>query len=73
MITEFTKEEMKAIKSLQRLEKSWPKSLWLFTNGQRVYILKCGTKGERVYASGGGVDPEYVVATAELPSEGGDW
>ncbi len=83
---DLSKEEQAAIRALKRLAKKWPKSLWLFVTGT-VHVMRCGEDGERVYipiedgylrgpgesSQGGGVDPDYMVTTIKMPSDGGDW
>lgn len=70
---EITKEELSAIKALERLAKKWPDSLWLFCNGCSVHILKKNENGERVLTEGGGMDDGYVVGYVNIENDGGDW
>lgn len=76
----LSKEEKAAIASLRRLEKRWPKSLWLFSASGGLHVMKCGANGERrVLASKsgddseGGMDSSAIVATIDIPNDGGDW
>ena len=79
---EPAKEERAAINSLKRLAKRWPKTLWLFADGD-LNVMRCGADGKRAYTplvhrgmapgEGGRVDPDYLVDTVALPSDGGDW
>lgn len=77
MNIELTKEEQNAINTLQRLKKRWPKSLWLFATGLSISVMRCDENGKRVYFDGhnkdGGVNPDYVVDSIDLPNDGGDW
>lgn len=68
---ELNSEEKKAIIALQRLARSWPKTLWLFCNGSMT-ILKCDRDGKRAH-KGEGIDQDYAVGNADLPCDGGDW
>ena len=62
------------IRRLKRLEKDWPEDLWIFANGQNLYILKVGEDGERVMTGpNGGVNPDYIVVALNIPSDGGDF
>lgn len=77
---ELTLEEERAIAALKRAAKIWPKSLWLFSASGNLNIMK-KQAGERVMklgestsrSSGGGVDPNYIVDSAKIESDGGDW
>lgn len=71
---ELTDEERRAISSLKRLSKRWPKSLWVFAGGSSsecLYVLRTGENGERVTNSNGTFDQDYIVADAPWPSDGG--
>ena len=74
---ELTQAEKNAINTLHRLSKRWPKSLWLFADGNGLRVMKCGKGGERVYIQtskfDGGVDPAYMVDDIDIPNDGGDW
>lgn len=69
---ETTTEEESAITSLSRLAKKWPKSLWIFANGQGLYVLKCNSDGSRMM-DGDSIDSNAVVGCVNIPSDGGDW
>jgi hypothetical protein len=73
MDIELTKEEHNVIRSLKRLEKKWPKSLWIFADGNSLKIMKCGENGEHVICREGGMNPAYIVATININNDGGDW
>ena len=65
-------EEIKAVSQMRRLEKSWPKSLWLFSaSGSLCIMKKCN--GQRVILPHGGVDPDWEVETIKIENDGGDW
>jgi len=81
---ELTEQELKAIKSLQRVAKKWPKSLWLFSASGDLCVMKNGEDGHPVNednkicltgpGSGGGVDPNYHTGyTIDIQNDGGDW
>lgn len=76
----ITIEEEKIIKSLKRLAKKWPKSLWLFSASGTLCVMKCNKKGEQAMNQPSypgelnlGVDQEYVIDTIKIPNDGGDW
>lgn len=69
----LTDEEKKAIRSLNRLAKKWPETLWIFSGGGNAVVLKNDRFGKRAHLPGDGVDPDYVVGECRLPIEGGDW
>ena len=66
-------EEKQAIKAFKALEKIWPSSLWVFCTGGELNVLRVGNKGQRVMNHLGNVDSEQVVATFNIPNDGGDW
>jgi len=66
-------EEKRAIAALQRLEKNWPKTLWLFCNGHSISILRTGPDGVRVMNAAGTPDQDYIVESVTIPSDGGSW
>jgi hypothetical protein len=70
---ELTKEEKKAIAALKRLAKTWPKSLWLFSNGN-MSVLKFKEDGSPAYNETEEVNQDFIVASIPgIYSEGGDW
>lgn len=69
----ITPDEARAIKSLQRLAKTWPKSLWLFSASGALNVMKKGADGQRVILRNYGVDPDYSLATIKIENDGGDW
>lgn len=68
-----TAQETKAIAGLKTLAKRWPKSLWLFSASGTLCVMQRGPDGERAHTSAGGVDEAYVLATINIPNDGGDW
>ena len=70
---ELTDNEQKAIDSLKRVAKRWPKSLWLYSGSGLLCVMQCGPDGERVMKDNGGVDQDYIVDSIDIPNDGGDW
>lgn len=73
MTTDITPEERRAIRSLQRLAKTWPKSLWLFSASGGLCVMRADEDGRPVMLPNDGVDPDYVLSTVDIPNDGGDW
>lgn len=77
MTTNRQKLSEEAVASaLKRLQAKWPDGLWLFSNGQSVYLMRTHADGTRHIASGdtkGGMDPALIVASFQIPNDGGDW
>ena len=71
-----TPEELRAIGTLKRHAKKWPKSLWLFAASGTLCVMQ-KRKGERVMKDSvrgdGGVDSDYTAATIGIECDGGDW
>lgn len=72
-MNDLTDEERRAVATLQRLAKRWPKSLWLFSGAGTLCVMKFDKDGNRVTLDHGGMDPESSVATIKIPNDGGDW
>jgi len=70
---ELTRKEQQAVRKLMELAEDWPKTLWLFTNGQGVSIMRLDKDGKRAVTKTGCFDPDYAVETINLPADGGDW
>jgi len=68
-----TDEERKAIASLERLAKKWPRSLTLQSMSGSLHVMHtddCMLPIER----GGGCDPDKVIVHIDgIPNDGGDW
>ncbi|MDQ0305280.1 hypothetical protein [Ancylobacter polymorphus] len=71
--TEPTPEERRAIATLERLAKCWPKSLWLFSASGLLCVMRNGPDGSKAHVPGGGIDPDYILATIDISNDGGDW
>lgn len=62
---ELTQDERRAIRSLERIAKTWPRSLLLFAGGTGLTVRKP--------VSGKFYGEEYIVATIPgIPNDGGD-
>ncbi len=68
----ISKEEERAIASLQRLAKKWPKNLWLFSASGTLCVMRKVDGVIKINAHGC-VDQNYTVATIEIENDGGDW
>lgn len=66
-------DEQRAINSLKRLAKNWPKSLWLFSASGTLCVMRADENGNHHVNSNGGVDPAYVLATIAISNDSGDW
>lgn len=76
----LTNEEKSAVASLKRLAQKWPDSLWLFSANGSLHVMKLNPDGSRrVHANiagddrAGGMDQDAVIATIDIPNDGGDW
>lgn len=69
---DLTPEEKRAIRALQRLAKTWPKSLWLFSGSGTLWVMKYDEHGSRVL-DGTGADSKYIVDKVNIDNDGGDW
>lgn len=69
----LTALEVRAIKALQRLSKTWPDTLWLFSAAS-LHVMKRDKNGGHAVLPSGSMDPDYIVATIhEIDADGGDW
>jgi hypothetical protein len=73
MYLEPTEEEKRAIAALQRIAKKWPKSLWLFSASGSLCVMRTLQGGEHATERHGEIDPDYHLATIDIPNDGGDW
>jgi len=71
--TKLTNHEKNAIAVLKNIAKAWPKSLWLFSGGGTLHVMKVGKNGGKVVTNTGAFDPDYSVATINIENDGGDW
>ncbi|MDX2458703.1 MAG: hypothetical protein QNM00_01310 [Gammaproteobacteria bacterium] len=76
---DLTDEETKAIASLERVAKKWPKSLWLFSASGSLNVMKKREDGTKAYLQpdpqnrGEPVDQDYSITTINIENDGGDW
>lgn len=79
---DLTDEERRAIASLRRLAKRWPKSLWLFSASGTLHVMRKSPDGgrpelpDKSYSSslGGTVtDVRFSITTIDIDNDGGDW
>lgn len=71
----LTSDEARAIRSLKRLAKRWPKSLYLFSaSGTLLVVHADENSGGLPHTRDGAVDQDYIVDTIEgIPNDGGDF
>jgi len=72
MIHNLNSEERRAIVTLVRLAKEWPKTLWLFYGDGTLHVMRCDENGDRAFR-GEGVDQDYIVTDIDIPGDGGGW
>ena len=70
-VTEMT--EAQAISALNKLAKAWPSTLWLFAASNTLNVMRTMPNGGQAVTVGGGMAPEFCIATISIPSDGGDW
>lgn len=70
---ELTAEEKAAVAALKRLQKIWPKTLWIFVGGNEALTVLKTRNGERVMGCNGVPDQELEVANIKIPADGGAW
>lgn len=78
MDLELTLAEKRAIRKLQEVATTWPATLWLYSAGGTLTVMRCGADGKpamRIDGKGDdAVDQDYTVCTIEgIPNDGGDW
>jgi hypothetical protein len=71
-MSERTSVEEKAIRSLRRLAKQWPDTLWLYAASGRLHVMK-KKDGEIPVTSSGGVDDAFSLGSIDIQCDGGDW
>jgi hypothetical protein len=71
---ELTHDESKAIRKLQKVARTFPKSLFIFVGNGSFHILKNNDDGSPPYNSNGGVESKNIVATITgFTADGGDF
>lgn len=69
---ELLPEEKKAIASLKRLAKKWPKRLWLFAGSGGLTVL-VGDEDGNHFHKGESIDQDYIVDHVDINADGGDF
>lgn len=71
---DLTVREAKALQFLHKASQGWPASLWLYSGGEGdLNVMRCKPDGTPAMTPSGGVDPDYIVRTIPIPSDGGGW
>ena len=70
-MTKLTTEEKRAIASLKRLAKKWPITLWLYSGGGDLSVMR-KVDGRRVM-SGASYDQGAIIEHIDIESDGGDF
>lgn len=72
----LTVEEERAIATLKRLAKRWPKTLWLYSGSGVLIVMRCGPDGKHAMLPGivfpeclGAPHNDQVVGEADADSE----
>jgi hypothetical protein len=69
----LTAEEKNAIRTLKALANRWPASLWLFSAGGTLHVMRNNREGRRVVDESGSMDRDASITTVNIPNDGGDW
>jgi len=73
-IKKVSKPEKRAIQALKDIVKIWPKTLWIFADGNTLCVMRYKRGGIIAIDSYGSIDDRYVVDTIDgIPSDGGAW
>jgi hypothetical protein len=72
-MSELTPAEAAAVRTLQRLAKTWPESLWLFAANGTLNVMKCAADGSRQVLPNDGYDADAAVTHINIACDGGDW
>lgn len=71
---DVTPEEKRVIDALHRIAKIWPKSLYLFSGGGSLEVMRFRNDGSMaINESTGCADPSASIATIAIPNDGGGW
>ena len=70
--------EEQAINRLKNLAKVWPDTLWLYSAGGCLNVVKKNSNNERAMdkshiSPGPGYDQSYSLETINIENDGGDW
>lgn len=63
----------KLIRALRRIERSWPKGVWIYATGSASLHLMAAAPDGKFTEDGGGMDQDAEVHTFQIPNDGGDW
>lgn len=69
-LADLSPEERSAVRTLQRLAKRWPSTLWLHTLSGSLAIMKKGPDGQRVTDHQDEYDQDYTVADLDIENDG---
>ena len=70
----LTDKEHSAIQALEKVAKQWPESLWLFSAGGILFVMRLRADGERALTDSGGMDSDYIVGESiQISNDGGDF
>lgn len=72
-VDRMSDDEQRAVRSLRRVAKNWPSTLWLFSASGQLHVMRRDTNGDRAKLQNGAMDPDYIVASIDIPNDGGDW
>ena len=77
MKLELTQEEKRAIKALERLEEIWPDSLWLYSAGGTLWVMKKDQDEighfYPAYNKFDSVDSDYAIKLININNGGNGW
>ncbi len=70
-----TKKEAAAIERLRDALENLPASMWLYAAAGSVHVMKLDKTGQRAMADNRsvGYSQDYIVASIDVASDGGDW
>jgi hypothetical protein len=66
------KDIQRVTRALRKLERSWPKGLWLFATGNGLSLMREHADGSR-HNRTGGMDQDLEIASFNIKNDGGDW
>lgn len=66
-------QEAKVLRALKRLEKMWPDHLELYVGDGAVYVMRVGDDGKTRMGPNGSPDPDAIVESFSIRSDGGGW
>jgi hypothetical protein len=66
-------DEKRVVDVLRRLARRWPSTLWIYVGDGTMNVMRCTEDGRHAETPSGGVDPYYILAEINIPSDGGGW